>query len=269
MDGTSSHGDEPLAAGRTSEVYGEGDDAVVKLLRRGIDPTLADAEAAHTQAAHDAGAPAPSVHGVVDVDGRRGIVMDRIHGDAMVDEVVVEPFRMWHWARTFSDVHVSILSRRSDDLPDLKDVLGRRIEAAELTRERRAKALTVLTAAPDDDAVLHGDFHPGNVMLGEDGPVVIDWIDAARGSPAADVALTQWLLSPATVAGDTANRRFVTTLQGTFRRTYLRRVTRALRIHRKVVDAWRLPVLAARLTIAPEHEEDALHTEIANLTGGR
>jgi aminoglycoside phosphotransferase (APT) family kinase protein len=42
---------------------------------------------------------------------------------------------------------------------------------------------------------LHLDLHPLNVMLTKKGPVVIDWTGAARGDPAADVALAWVLLS--------------------------------------------------------------------------
>jgi aminoglycoside phosphotransferase (APT) family kinase protein len=41
--------------------------------------------------------------------------------------------------------------------------------------------------------VLHLDLHPANVILAPNGPVVIDWTNAAAGDPAADVALT-WLI---------------------------------------------------------------------------
>jgi len=39
----------------------------------------------------------------------------------------------------------------------------------------------------------HGDFHPGNVMLSDRGPMIIDWVDACRGNPLADVARTSIL----------------------------------------------------------------------------
>jgi aminoglycoside phosphotransferase (APT) family kinase protein len=41
--------------------------------------------------------------------------------------------------------------------------------------------------------LIHLDLHPLNVILGDDGPVVIDWTNARRGNGDADAALT-WLL---------------------------------------------------------------------------
>jgi Phosphotransferase enzyme family len=42
-------------------------------------------------------------------------------------------------------------------------------------------------------ALLHLDLHPLNVMMGPNGPVVIDWARACRGDPDVDVALA-WIL---------------------------------------------------------------------------
>ena len=50
-------------------------------------------------------------------------------------------------------------------------------------------------AAPcgDGDRLLHLDLHPLNVIIGDKGPVVIDWPNASRGDGLVDVALA-WVL---------------------------------------------------------------------------
>ncbi|HET9060352.1 MAG TPA: phosphotransferase [Acidimicrobiales bacterium] len=57
------------------------------------------------------------------------------------------------------------------------------------------RALDMLRTLPDGDRLCHGDFHPANVLGTLGTPVIIDWGDAARGAPAADVARTWLLLS--------------------------------------------------------------------------
>ena len=54
------------------------------------------------------------------------------------------------------------------------------------------------------DALIHGDLHPGNVVLGPDGPVLIDWSDGAVGHPFID--LPTFLLR---VKGRTRRERLV------------------------------------------------------------
>jgi len=59
----------------------------------------------------------------------------------------------------------------------------------------RRTALRELNRLPTGGFLCHGDFHPDNVIWSERGPVVIDWLDANRGDPAADVARTPMLIS--------------------------------------------------------------------------
>lgn len=58
-----------------------------------------------------------------------------------------------------------------------------------------------------DGALLHLDLHPANVLLGEDGSVVIDWCNSRRGPAGLDVAMTalilaQVILTPGLVSSD-------------------------------------------------------------------
>ncbi|MEV4318400.1 phosphotransferase [Actinocrispum sp. NPDC049592] len=65
--------------------------------------------------------------------------------------------------------------------------------------------------------VLHMDLHPGNVLLGPDGPVVIDWRNARDGDADLDTAMSALLLAQLAVHPD---YRLVPDL-----RTFLRHVT--------------------------------------------
>jgi aminoglycoside phosphotransferase (APT) family kinase protein len=58
----------------------------------------------------------------------------------------------------------------------------------------------------ESERLLHMDFHPDNVLLSPSGPVVIDWTNARRGTPALDVAMT-WVI--AATSGGAMGRAFV------------------------------------------------------------
>ena len=68
------------------------------------------------------------------------------------------------------------------------------------------------------NAVVHLDLHPGNVILGPLGPVVIDWPHACQGAAASDVALTWTSLS----CFDHDATGLQAVLADRFRRTFLR-----------------------------------------------
>jgi aminoglycoside phosphotransferase (APT) family kinase protein len=56
--------------------------------------------------------------------------------------------------------------------------------------------------APKGEAVLHMDLHPGNVMLTDRGPVVIDWRDVRIGPAELDLAMTCLVFGSVAVGGD-------------------------------------------------------------------
>ena len=51
------------------------------------------------------------------------------------------------------------------------------------------------------ESILHLDFHPDNIMLSPDGPVVFDWTNATIGPAAADVAQSWIVGATSTVEG--------------------------------------------------------------------
>jgi aminoglycoside phosphotransferase (APT) family kinase protein len=113
--------------------------------------------------------PVPAVEEVSE-DGT-DIVMQRIDGTSMVDFMTRRP-----WAIRRQGAILASLHRRLHAIPPP----------------------AFLPAAPvgSGDFFLHMDLHPLNVMIGKDGPVVIDWPNAARGDPAVDVVLA-WVLMAA------------------------------------------------------------------------
>ncbi len=256
-----------VGTGRTATVHEFGEGRVIKVLRDGFPHEALAGEAASASIVAAAGAPIPSVYGIVEVDGRRGLVFERADGELLLDELALDPMRYRQWARTLAKTHVDILTSTSTDLPARTDVMAERIEQADLAPGQRAAALDVLAKAPDGDAVLHGDFHPGNVILTKEGPLVIDWIDVARGHPSADIARSLWLLTAGDVPGEGINRRVVNHFRKGFVKRYLGLVSRATSVNRRVIDAWRLPTIAARLWEEVEEEEPAIRAELDRLVG--
>jgi aminoglycoside phosphotransferase (APT) family kinase protein len=258
----------PIGIGRTAEVFlGESAGTVVKLLRLGFDPADLTAEAAKAAAAVAAGAPAPAVHGLVELAGRPGLVMDRVEGASMLARVIDRPHRVRRFGASLGSTHARILACRPTDLPSVADRLGGAIDRAELPTAIREPALGALADLPDGDALLHGDLHPDNVFGSPDDPVVIDWVDASVGDPAADVARTVWLLSADAIPLDQPRRRLAVALVGLLRRSYLQSVTGAIGLTGSEIDRWRLPVLAARVAEGIEHEREPLLAELARLAG--
>lgn len=187
-----------IAVGRTSDVYEFGRGSVIKVPRPHVPSHWADMEARFTAAVHEVGAPAPEVREVIQVEGRDAIVFERVRGQSMWELMVAAPEEGAMLGRELAGVHKQILSAGlPHEVVGLVERMSRKVaDVEQLTSTERDEATQALQHMPRGAALLHGDLHPGNVLLSDGGPVVIDWFDAAIGHPAADVVRSSLLLRP-------------------------------------------------------------------------
>jgi aminoglycoside/choline kinase family phosphotransferase len=111
---------------------------------------------------------------------------------------------------------------------------------------------------PEDDKLLHGDFHPGNILLTERGLVIIDWIDASRGKPLLDVARSSLLFGGGSIPSSIPGARLLRILQGSFYRIYQRRYSLLNPINQQEFDRWVPVVAAGRLDENIDYDETRL-----------
>ena len=252
---------ELLGAGREAEVFAWDNGRVLRLARDASDTEMIEREAIALAAAHRAGANVPGVHERVTVDGRPGVVLDRIDGVGLLEQLAARPWSVRAVARTLGAEHAALHRIQSPAaLPKLHDELRHRLASPLVPEDVRVRALERLAALPDGDRLLHGDFHPANLLRTEHGCLVIDWTNGASGDPAADVARTILLVGGGKLADGTPvvirvlapiARRFLVT-------GYLRTYARDAPLDRALVDRW-LPVwAAARLAEGIAQERDFL-----------
>lgn len=185
-----------VARGNTSSVFAWGEGAVVKVLLPGIPDSWADREAETTDLVHAAGLPAPAVLDLVMVEGRPGIVFERVTEASMWDQMVKNPEEIPTLSLVLAEMQAEVNETSAPTgLPRLSERLRENIQKAEgLTARERRAALFELDQLPDGDALCHFDVHPNNVLMGADKPVIIDWFDAAAGDPAADIVRSSLLM---------------------------------------------------------------------------
>jgi aminoglycoside phosphotransferase (APT) family kinase protein len=190
---------EPLiGSGRDAELLDLGAGRVLRRPRR---RRSLQAEAALMRHVRDAGYPVPRVHEVRD----DGLVMDRVDGPTLLDDLAARPWRVWRHAATLARLH------------------------SDLHAIPAADGLPAPFGGPTaGDVVVHGDLHPGNVMLSAAGPVVIDWSNGGRGPAGADVADAWLLLDSGQPPGGPLMRSLVTLLRGRFLAAFLRGVDRGV-----------------------------------------
>ena len=159
-----------LAQGRAADVFDRGDGTVLRRYRIDHDT---EREAEVMAWAREAGLPVPKVHRSEGTD----LVMDLVPGPTMLEDLAARPWRVV--------AHALLLS-------DLLDRVG---------RVRAPDWLATPDGVPPGVALLHLDLHPMNVILALDGPVIIDWTNAARGEADFDSAYSDVLMSTFEVSG--------------------------------------------------------------------
>ena len=235
-----------LAAGGTAELFAWEGARVVKLYWEGAAMDAAEREAARTRAARAAGAPTPEVFDVVKVNGRPGVVFEKLEGPLMLDAICAEPHRLEEFAAMLAKVQATLHRLPCDGLPPQREHMMRRVHLGPLPARVKPGVVKLLRGLPDQRMVCHGDLHPGNVVVTPDGMRLIDWFDATAGCPTADLARTCLLLRYARlVAG--AGRAAFDPLRAPFVDTFLQCYRDLLPEPVQGLAGWVPPVAAARI----------------------
>jgi aminoglycoside phosphotransferase (APT) family kinase protein len=106
------------------------------------------------------------------------------------DELLALGANDWR-AEGLSELVTGIIARRAGDLDA---AVARRLELLVASLPQRSADLA---ACGVPESLVHGDFHPGNVIGGEDRLVLIDWGDSGVGHPLLDHAAFVESLDPA------------------------------------------------------------------------
>lgn len=239
-----------IARGRTAEVLAWQDQQVLKLFYDWVSADAVERERWAARLASATDLPTPKLLGDLTLGGRRGLIYERVEGESLIYLLGTRPWLCVRYARQFAELHIAIHRQLGTGLPPFRAGLEYTIRHIEgLPPGLVAAALDRLARLPDGETLCHCDFHPDQVMVTAKGQVVLDWMTAYAGHPAADVARTMVLLrfGPALNA-NWLMQMLVNLLRGIFFRTYLRHY---LKLNPAVtvaaIDAW-LPLVAlARL----------------------
>ena len=116
-----------LARGRTAEIYAWGNGRVLKLFFDWCPESWARQEARVTRAVHAAGLPVPAVEDMIEVDGRTGIVFERVAGRSMVQELLARPWQLYRIASTLAELHAAMHKCEVPGLPSFSAALERSV----------------------------------------------------------------------------------------------------------------------------------------------
>ena len=158
-----------------------------------VAPKTVAQEAANTKIPWAAGFPAPEI---LHVQSDR-LAMRKIPGPTM-ESKLRSPKALHHLSYEFGRLHAQMQQCSGWGLPEQRQSMMDALrEAPDVSQAVKEKLLVSLLTEQSESAMCHGDYHPGNILLSPQGPIVIDWADATKGHAVADVARTLLLLQGA------------------------------------------------------------------------
>jgi uncharacterized protein (TIGR02172 family) len=214
---------EPIALGRTAEIYAWNDTQVLKLFFDWFEFDAIEFEQKMGKAVTASGLPVPAVGDIVQVKGRNGLIYQRVPGVNLWEVLQKQPWRLNDIARLTAQLQAEMHTTNiRPAIPSQRDRLERKIRGASpLKDHQKQSVLEALATLPDGTALCHGDFHPGNILMDGMTVTIIDWIDASRGNPLADVARSTIIALGAAESRQIPNR-LVKLLVRIFHATYLK-----------------------------------------------
>jgi aminoglycoside phosphotransferase (APT) family kinase protein len=251
---------EPIARGRTSELYAWGAGRVLKLFLATYPRWWAEDEIRYQRAIAGLGLPTPTFYEEAEEEGRPGMVLERLAGRTLLECGGRQPWRLGYVGRVLAELQVKVHACQGPALLKTQRawVSPGIMERDLLPPDLKRRVLATLAALPDGTCLCHGDLHPGNVMLTPRGPMIIDWMTASRGLPVGDIARSSVLLTAAQVPSGTPLPGLVDLLRQRMHRAYLQRYQQLQRVDLAQWHAWRAIMAANYLDVSVEAEREGL-----------
>jgi Ser/Thr protein kinase RdoA (MazF antagonist) len=182
---------EKIGEGAFAEVYAWAPGQVLKLFKPGFPRRHAWWEARITRAVSAAGVPAPAVFDEVTLEGRFGVVLQRLDGPTLLQLSRSGAMTRERTGAILASLAMSVhQTPPPPDAPSLRDTIAGelRLSRGRLPEPIATGVLALIERLAPGNGLCHGDLHPGNVIVSADGPRLIDWGGATRAPAGLDLA---------------------------------------------------------------------------------
>lgn len=253
-----------IGSGATANVYECGHGKVCKL----YEPNTGSAEYEYLKMkeAYDLGIPVPQPYELIEIDNRRGIIMEHISGHSLMEilmnhlafcfekrmpnhEIFISDViqgQIKTVAATLADFHAHTCSLQETDKIALSN--GCKYNTY-LSKSEKEKVMDLIAKLPDGNSLIHGDPNPGNFIVQNGTIRVIDWNNCVSGNFMYDIAEYVLTMRYANVSIDLPEPafRFITEYQNEFSKVFLTEYTKLTNRDLSALEQWTLPILVSKL----------------------
>lgn len=245
---------------------------VIKLFNKGVPEDTVDYEYKICLTAKQYGCICPDIYEKAEINGRFGLVFERIIGTT-VNRLLKKPFSSakqiaMHTASAHAQINKVAFGSSGHPFDENSIILKRQydyfrskiLKAEGLTEEERKNILEYLHRLPDALRLCHGNLHTSNFIVSKSKHYVVNWENAYIGHPASDVARTVLMLQVPYDHDDIPSilKPLFSMVLQSYASSYMKMYTSMTQISKKDIEAWMLPVAAARLSENRPHEREWL-----------
>ena len=180
-----------LGAGGHGKVLRINADTIVKLYYNNDSIEAIKREQDYAKKAFVMGIPTAIPFDIVKCEDMYGLVFELVNADIISNYLNEHPEHLEEiakkYAHTMKQLHETHVAEGA--LSSTKELYRQRIEGlrAYMTDEEVDTLHRINNAIPDADTVVHGDYHPKNVMIQNGEPILIDMADLTVGHPLYDL----------------------------------------------------------------------------------
>lgn len=180
-----------LGEGGHGRVFRINDDTIVKMYHTGDSVEDIKREQDYAKKAFVMGIPTAIPFDIVRHEDMYGLVFELVDADIVSNYLNEHPDQLEDIARKYAQTMKQLHSTHAAPgaLSGTKELYRSRIEGlrAYMTDEEVETLHRINDAIPESDTVVHGDFHPKNVMIQNGELVLIDMADLTTGHPLYDL----------------------------------------------------------------------------------
>ena len=181
-----------IGQGGNGTVYRIDDDKIVKVYRPNVGLEQIDREREFAKTALINGVPCVIAYDVVKCGESYGIVFEMLKSDTLGHAMVNNPERMDEYVEKYVALAKELHSAKIKEgaFTNIKTVLHGRVPGLSewCTPEEMQLIDSLIDEMPDGDSLIHGDLHPGNIMIQDGELVLIDMPEVTMGAKIWDIA---------------------------------------------------------------------------------
>lgn len=184
-----------IGKGQCGNVYQLSDNQIIKIFNSFIPMESIEKERNNASMVHEMGIPSAEVYDIVDTEEGKGLIYEYINAGSLQQLMKEKPENMEAYSERLGKLCRKVHNTNVEGkgfYSAKKEFLDRLEASKELIvdlydMETYSKIEKLILSVPDGSGLVHGDFHPDNVLIKNNEFILIDLADVMIGHPIFDL----------------------------------------------------------------------------------